>query len=750
MQRTTMYVKAVEIVGVEKDGVIQPKFAEPGTTVVETQGLKGKQAKVVLCGNVAKKRFLAALLPWEMEEATLPDGTEIQVPKDLTIVSIPAFALNGEKLDTTTRIQFFRQAYREYGVPMWSGSGIKSWTFGMVKEDTWREIAAWAMAHEVSAEAFGAYGGLMLSSVTTDAKPFTIDPILPEGEENDGVDGNCGVPAGEFFGKTSHQFRALAHEGMTLLGEGKGMVNPRYTCQSPEWNASQIKFGGEGDYFIALNEGVSSEVRDDKWFSCEPLVFLENSPEVREFLATRMRREIKERLALLTAGNRLELAKRLGFLSLTEDHVLEAPKRAVGEMLLCDLPMSAEVEEKISRFMIREITQKIIPSGGLKASMSTIALSEKYGMEPSEWDEAGALVYRFPPTSANAIIPVESNPYKAGQGYVVTPELACDRADGDADGDYLQFTDDQAVVSLFRQYLRKDAGGDHKPEKTRKHTPLSPEAMFEVACHILETNYLVGAATVAGWKLLRAGEDEAASLALTIANAAPMLTKWDIYVGGQDLESVYHQLARTHKAVLDQDLPWRQRQQMADDWETIRELGAAPQIEGDIHLLDFLWNEARLQVAAFNLDHPKHTLSSARMKRLVFQRAGVEGISPAAHYEVRQLAQTWGEYWSAQRGPDGTILDKDHSGIYETVSEMYLSMSEEAKAGLLTWTPKSGGSGFNLKFNTVFKHGDARRFLGLHPDVRDWLRARGAKAVSKQEQALRMTKGTHHIEASVK
>ena len=131
-----------------------------------------------------------------------------------TIVHIPTKDSCGEAIPSERWNALFLQAAALYGVPMWTQSSIKSTTFYFVKEEMWEQLAN-EYDRNTMGHRFAAYSGLLFSEMT-DEKPlaFDVDEIKPEGEENDGVDGNCLVDKA-IWGSFAMQFREWAINPVT-------------------------------------------------------------------------------------------------------------------------------------------------------------------------------------------------------------------------------------------------------------------------------------------------------------------------------------------------------------------------------------------------------------------------------------------------------------------------------------------------------------------------------------------------------
>lgn len=442
----------------------------------------------------------------------------------------------------------------------------------------------------------------------------------------------------------------------------------------------------------------------------------------------RVKKEAGELVELLTPEKRVKLLRRLGGLRFEGDGSLEEAKRAVIDMLRSNIPWCAEVERRITRFMIREITQKIVPSGGIYGWCSPLIISNEHGVAPCSWDEARCFAFRMPVTGAPAIIPLPKNPYKKGLGNVVTGEVAR-LASGDADGDYLTVVTDPYVVRLFGKHLNRKLVGGLKPHKDTFHSDLTAETLQDIAMDQVSNAWMVGTLTVKAWALIEKEEFGAASKFLEAANVEPMTYKHKVTLHGKPFRAYVHDLLNEHREDLkDATLTWRDLGKEAEEWETIRQMSRA-MIAKPKGLVGFLWNAGVVAVNKWNRENPMKPLGLSRMQRLSFSENG-HVISGAAYREMRELVTMWGSFWSDHISEDGQIYG-DTSEIYEKVSKWADFASDEAKSALLAWKPKSG-DGFGLKYWAVFVHGDGVKLLGYHPLVQDVVDAEKKKVEAKR------------------
>ncbi len=391
--------KQVEVVAVRKETVIGDfvEFsAEKRGTV-----LSAERGNIRLIQRATTKRFCLANMVKGLPEAT-------------TIVHIPDRSIKGEELDSTEWQNAFWWACDRYGVPTWTQSSIKSLTFYFIAEKMFDKLASkWNLAEDGAK--FSSYIGLLFSEMTGD-EPLVVE-ITKIAACDDGQDGNCAVST-RMYGNKTTQFRALKideRDGMPL-GLGKGIMSPVMGASDvPALNDSQIKWGKAGKYIILKNNNVNSDKRPI-YISAEPVLMLKDAPEVRTFLADRTRKAVAEYVSLLSPENKPALLRRLGGLRLNESGELESSKRAVIEALRSDMPWCREIEERISRFAIRDIVDHIIPSGGIRGWGSVMVISDEHGTANCDWKDAKCFAIRVPVTGKQRHCAVAARPIQRGRG----------------------------------------------------------------------------------------------------------------------------------------------------------------------------------------------------------------------------------------------------------------------------------------------------------------------------------------------
>jgi len=632
------------------------------------------------------------------------------LPAATTIVHIPHTTSKGEQLDMTQWTQGFWYAVREFGVPMWTQSSIKCDTFYCVKPEMFAKLtASWDLNND--GPKFAAYGGLLYSEMDDDA-PLSFNLKGFEAVD-DGQDGNCAVPP-EVWGNVSCQFRLMRLDKLGMpAGIGKGIAVPLNDSE-PEFNTTQIKWGGgKGRYLVLRNRYVSA--RPIKmWISAEPLLMLKDTPEVRQFVSQRVQREVGQYLSLLTEEHRADLVKRLGGLNMSDKGALESSKRAVIEALRSKMPWCKEIEERVTRFAIKEICESIVPSGAIRGFASLMVISDQHGVKPCTWKEAKVVAFRIPVTGSNAIIPLPKDPFVKGKGNVVHSDVA-KLADGDADGDLLVVVREAEVVELFRKYLNHDIVTTQKPEKTRAKAELTAEFMTDLAIEQVSQNWQVGALTVAGWKMIQAGDFKSASDLMALANWQPMTAKWNVELDGKPfskyVSGVFNKMRDPLKKIV---LQWREKAAESRGFDSPRQISETRIVEPASHL-DVAWNAGVEAARLWKEANPLVPLSLTKVARIAFGERGIV-IPGSAWREAREMIEKWGKYWTAIH--ESNTMAGDHGYIYRAAAAWGHSASHEAIAAMLVWRPKNAeNTGFSLKWHAVFSAGRAAEVLGLHPAI---------------------------------
>jgi hypothetical protein len=666
------------------------------------------------------------------------------------IVSVPDMALDGTKLTYEERAQALYQGLRQGGyryVPMPTQSGLKEGNIFAVRQDAFNDIASvWDL--DKDGPKISVYGGLIASDTRFSTTSFHVKVRAAL----NGRDGNCEMrklPLG--WGKLTTQFRAMvlgapitAKPVLKLVPHAftKGtIVELAGADEAPELNDSQVKMsafgspvGFQGDFLIAPCD-TTAKLRK-VWASCEPILMLRHTPAVEAFLTARTYKEVSELLSLLNADKRGELADRLGELGLNADGTLRPAFRAIGDLIRSNVPNCAEVEDRITRFLVREVTQHVIVSGGIWMHESLLIVNDSVGAKVVEWSEDAwkmgqikAVCRRLPTNMPGNIVFLDKDPYVKNKGMVVTSAVAALLC-GDADGDYVAVSTDPEVVVLFGENLNREINGNpYKPAKSRRVGPLTADAMEDFVVDQWAHVWWFGALTTMSWKLIEAGLFDLAAKIAWLAQASPMAMKFDVLVDGESLESV---ISREYGALRDEckemHLQWHDAQDEATKWKSPRQLGMAA-IEKPTSLLDACWNAGVKAAQDWGSANPKIALSMTSMKRLCFEAGNKPTSSEWA--EFRALKDFWGEYWTPIMKSGGPKPGQDHSYIYGKA----LDWARNASRGALACVLMTSNSSFGRAFHTVFAAGRGVEILGLHPLVAEKLSQKRGWAQDVTRQA---------------
>jgi hypothetical protein len=691
----------------EMGNVVEPQIAARGTLLATAR----KQPRLIIAKMT--KRCLANHVPG-LREAT-------------TIVHIPDVDMHGKQLDRAQWEQAFWFACDKYGVPLWTQSSIKHNTFYFIERPMFDRLTSkWNLAED--GPKFAAYIGLLFSE-TDECEPmrFTLKSVCPA---PDGKDGSCNVGAEwwPFAGTKQIRGMILPQDGIPE-GYIKGIVVPVEGDFEPELNNNQVKYGVAGAVVMLTNDEEPGYTRK-MWASAEISVFLKDNKEVRNFAAGRVRRIVRDYLNDLTEDGIPRLLKRLGGLKLNTAGELADSLRAVIDALRANIPWCREIEERVTRFAIREICEHIIPSLGIEAWFSTMVISDEFGVQACALEDARCFAFRIPVTGANAIIPLPKNPYVRGKGMVVHSSVA-KLASGDDDNDKLNLVTDREAVELIKRNLDTRIVSGMKPEKSKAKHELTPRFMEDAAINQVSNAWMVGALTIAGWKMIQAGDVDMASKMLDLANIEPMTYKHSVVIDGQPFAEYasgkYGQIREELKAIT---LHWRDRGVESAGWSSIRQL-ASSEITDPASHLDWAWNAAVDAAKSWAAKNELRPLSLSAVSRVAFaeRRIALGGSDLRA---ARGIIAEWGEYWAEIRR--NKALQGDHSRIYKRACEWGKTASPTEIAALLVWRPMNPEStGFSLKWHAVFAAGRGAEVLGLRPSV-----AEAVKQLRHQQADLQM------------
>lgn len=679
-------------------------LVEAGATLAEQSGEERfRHTKIT-------KRILANLLPWM---------------RGMVFVHIPRFDTAGKPLSSQTRREMLI-AVTEWrpGVLIYSQSGGKEGTFALIPKTAFEKLAV-GWNRKTDGEKFAATVGLLLSSLS--GKALTIrDPIVyPDGP---GHDGNC-LGSRAYLGRHSVQTRLLGLRctpkgEIRVCLEGKGQIRPiKGLVDAVQVEESLVKHNdGKTDILVvALNEDVNSRSRR-QYVTFEVIQCLQDLPGVRRWLQEWVRREVTSILGCLGPDHRLALLDRLGGLRVENGELLEA-QQAVISALRSSVPYCQEIEQRVGRFALRLIAEKIIPSSGIWGWTYMVYQDDKRGESACEWEEATCFGFRMPVPGPDALVPFKRNP----RG-LVTSEVAA-RMNGDSDTDMMVVVDRYEVVELFKRY-RLDFVSGRKPDKVRNKSPLTPERMLELSIQMMDDSWLMGAMTLAEAKFVQLGMYEEAGMAGFLANVAPMLIKWDIALGskpgvpGVPVRKVIAQFLRQHRALLKATpLQWRERMLASRGVRSPRDLaGAAFHIESELSMLDSIWNAAHEAIVAWAAATKPPRFSFVKAAKVLF--AGTQRFLPGAASRWKyETVSRWGRYWEKFReeNPDEEGFDpRKHKGIIEEMVTRGQAATREGLAALCLWVPQDPlRDGFFLKWLCMGHRWE--EVFGLNHEVKAWL-----------------------------
>lgn len=642
------------------------------------------------------------------------------------IISVPSIALDGTKLDNTERAAALHAALNQGGerwVPIVTMSGLKSGSVYAIPESLAKEWwKAMGLNLAKDGRKFAVYAGLVFSEIA--APPVAFRNITVTAAP-DGKDGGCNsailpTMADWWHGHRGGQFRAVElYDGFPVT-MAKGVISKfKHGPAQPALNDTQVKLGksakvgATADFIIAPTDVDSRLSRS--WISAEPIVSLQDRPAVRQFLAAKVKAVVAEMLSLVTPQRRAELLDRLGGVRLNEMGDIEAERRAILDLLASNIPWCEEIETRITRFLLREITQHVVPSGGIEGKRSIIVTSDAFGAKVVPLSEAKAIAFRLPHNGPENTVGLDRDPYVKGVGMVLTAEAVA-LTDGDGDGDLVIVITDPEVVSLFARFTNWELKGEYKPAKSRIEAELSADALEDFVTQQWAEAWWVGGLTVASWKLAQAGDMRQAARLGTLAKLAPMAMKHHMVIEGAKFADV---VSREYGAVSEElkkiKLNWHDATNKASEWKSPRQLAGA-EVEVQSHL-DACWNAAVEAGKEWAKSNPMKPLSMTTVRRLTFEHSGRP--SSADMMEARRFYMRWGQYWAQWfQATKGKGRPGYKHPIYTEAREWARNATVGALAAMLQIMPKDPSKdGFGVKFHTVFAAGRGNEVLGYHPDV---------------------------------
>jgi hypothetical protein len=662
--------------------------------------------------KVASRRCLANLCNEELTESTVI----------VTLVGCDQYGIRVPPAELRKMLYFATLCLSDEGVeyvPLWTQSSGKSNTFYEVPAPVFEKLAS-RFDRSVDAEKFAAYIGLLFSEVTDSA--LTVVPAKWS-EPQHGEDGN-GIISPKLFGsRKTHQIRAVVLDlDRWPLLVGKGILTPVVALGDDECylNDTQIKWAHESvaeDMPLFIAKTAVNDKPGKQSVSFEFVQLLKDVQEVWDVLKERTQEATLELLDLIREGNEVKLLRRLGSLSTNEDGQLLPADRNAISALRSNVPMCAELEQRLGRVFVRELAEKVFVSAGIFGRSYLAIQHDKLGARPMTWAEADAhpervkcLAFRMPLTSDANVVPFS----KALKNGLVHPD-AMARMDGDSDGDRIVVIDDAEIVQLFIKH-RIGFTVDHKPEKARNESPLAAERMFDLAVQAMADGVYMGALTMRAHNLLAEGKLGLAAWCGWLAQMSPMLLKWDIMIEGVP--------ARAWMALeMDNGIgqaQWKEKQRDASKCNSPRELYNLG-IRSPQSIIDWCWNWGIQAVRAWHKTNTLKPLVLPSVARLAWEaNPGLEIGGREVRWR-RALVAKWGKYWTENYGD----RKMSHSALYQELEEIGEKASVAELAALLLWKPKpketdtKPRTGFALKWHVMGTQWE--RVLGLRESVQAYL-----------------------------
>lgn len=647
------------------------------------------------------------------------------------VIYTPDRSAEGQGLETDERVFAMTQVVGS-DLPLTTQSSLKGGTVYAVEEKTaMRVFGCFGDAAKIAA-----YGGLLFSE--TISQPVILPGKVEEGTL--GVDGDQPVLAGTFpawwwRGQRSGQFRAfLLRKGETLstmtspLAIAKGTyrqvtedVTPGLHINDTQvkvWDTlvSQTNIGLEGDWVIAPCNVTSRKSK--VYIGVMPLMQLKDTPIVRQVLASRTKKAVAEIVDMIREENRIKLCKRLGALRMDENGNLEQSRRGILDMLLSKMPWCQEMEKRLLRFSLRQITEDVIPSAGITGYMAPLQIDDKRGADVVPLSEAKYFGFRTPCLDKLNIVGFNRDPWVNGVGMLLTSR-AKKLTDGDGDGDLLVVVYDQEIVVLFADNINEELDGGLKLEKVRfSQAWETPGELRDYLVEYIESNWgrswQVGTATLRTWQATVMHDYPVASKFAFAAKTAPMMAKWNISVpeGGMlvPFDEWLGAMCSSYKHLAKVSLMWRYIQTEAESMSSPRDL-VEHAFKPKGHFTNFMVAAGLEAVKKWDEANPLKPVKYVELRKLVFNVLGGTFPSPEDWFQARLIIAEWGRYWGQH--PNGT-----KHPIFDRVHEWGANASPSALTALLLWKPKKQESdGFSLKFHAIFEVGRGTEVLGYHDAV---------------------------------
>jgi hypothetical protein len=642
--------------------------------------------------------------------ANLCDPSLVEDMVEVRIVDVDQF---GNRLSDDHWYEAYTIAIHSFDrrmVPTWTQSGVKAGSFKMITQEAFAKLGR-RFSLESGGFTFGAYIGLLFS----DLGPFPICRVPAVwSEPRFGEDGD-GTISRALFGKYARQVRliVLDEDGWPKL-LGKGVLTPVASLDGAT-NPAVLN-----DTLIKWAHGITAEdqiiiaptmVWDQALtipLTWGALVMLRNVPEVRAMVEQKAEEAAYELCSLLNDRERVALLKRLGQLRVDAQGDLVRADRNILSMIRSAMPWCEEMETRLNRVFLRELTERIAPSAGIMGRGYLATQHSKLGARPCEWtDDVKCIAWRLPCTSVDNIVPFDR---KLRNG-LVHPEVMAAMA-GDSDGDYIVVCTDPDVIAAFKAHrMSYHAGG--KPQKNRGEAPLSREFQIENGAQVHADGALIGRLTMVAHHLLINDDLDLSAKAGFYAQAVPMLAKYPgLSIDGQPFRSVIAPFL-----AIKCDTPhWRTMQREAKRITSVREL-AGFHIEEPQSLVDYSFNATFKGVRRWLAENPLKPLSLPIASMFAFEAHGVDKarISIQDVQWRRKLVSLWGQYWEKYYAKAVS-----HKPWLDAMRDIGNVASISQLVALLRWTPRTGtSSGFNLKYHVVGTNWE--KLLGLHPSVAEFL-----------------------------
>ena len=641
-----------------------------------------------------------------------------RLTQDMVIMRVVGLDQFGNRLSDDHWLEAYYvglHSFKQEMTPLWTQSGVKNGSFILVPTAVFAKLGR-RFNLDRDGYIFGAYVGLLFS----DLAPFGVvrAPAVWT-EPQHGEDGNGYISrqlAIAMWGDAkTRQVRitVLDDDGYPkLFGKGvlepiaalDGDINPvRLNSTLIKWH-SDIKHSDE--VIIAPTPVYDRPIKIG--ITWELLTMLANNVEVHSVLREYAVREALNICKMMNDENRVPLLKRLGQLHVNPlTGELVRANRNILSLVRSAMPWCQEMEDRLGRFSISELVETIAPSSGVYGVARLALQNDKYGARPCEWtDSVRCVVSRLPATSMDNVLPF-SRVLRNGKVH----SSVMKRLSGDSDGDLIIIISDPKIVDLFiRHHLDYHAG--IKPVKRRGVAPVSREFQIENAITIHRDGSLLGRLTMVAHYLLMHGDYEASAKCGNYAQALPMLAKYpDMLVDGKPLREAIQPFL----AIKVEGLHWRTMQQEAKQCHSPRELGSL-RIEKPCSLIDHAFNWTFQGVTQWAEQNPVRDLSLPSASSLAFKEHTTSELR-ISQQDVewrKRLVALWGRYWQENYG-----AETSHAPWFQVVKALGDQASLSRLVATLRWSPRSGGSGFALKYHLMGTRWE--QLVGLHPSVKTWL-----------------------------